>query len=50
MTAVITKRNTVNKIYKKDLLTNTKTPRQIAMANPCGKFPRQISAANSRGK
>ena len=48
---------------KKDLLTNTKKPweiataiscgkfsRQIATADFCGKLPRQIPAANSRGK
>ena len=34
---------------KKDLLTYTKNLRQIATANSCGKFPRQIPAANSRG-
>ena len=35
---------------KKDLLTNTKSPRQIPAANSHGKFPRQILAANSHGK
>ena len=32
------------------MLTNTKNPRQIAAANPCGKFSRQIAMANSCGK
>ena len=35
---------------KKGLLANTKNTLQIAMANSCVKFPRQISAADSHGK
>ena len=38
---------------KKDLLTNTKKPRQKATANftakSCDKFPRENAVANSRG-
>ena len=35
---------------KKDSLTNTINPRQIAMENSCGNFPRKTPMANSYGK
>ena len=35
---------------KKDSLTNTINPRQIAMENSCCNFPRKTPMANSRGK